>query len=104
VPRGGAFELVSAANFFGEILEWAGWALAASAAAPLPPGFAARAPWLAALAALPGVAALMHPPTAFALFTLANIGPRGAQHHAFYLRTFGAAYPKGRRAVIPFLW
>lgn len=28
IPRGGAFELVSGANFFGEILEWTGFAVA----------------------------------------------------------------------------
>ncbi len=29
IPRGGMFEYISGANFFGEILEWAGFALAA---------------------------------------------------------------------------
>lgn len=103
IPRGGAFELVSGANFFGEIVEWAGFAIAATAAAPVPAGFARGVPWLAAIAQSPA-APLLCPPVAFAIFTLCNIGPRGAQHHAFYKKTFGAAYPKGRRAVIPFVW
>ena len=30
IPRGGLFELVSAANYFGEICEWWGFALAAN--------------------------------------------------------------------------
>ena len=30
IPRGGMFEYVSGANFFGEILEWSGYALACS--------------------------------------------------------------------------
>jgi hypothetical protein len=34
IPRGGAFEVVSAANYFGEILEWAGFALAAYPSLP----------------------------------------------------------------------
>ncbi|KIZ01843.1 3-oxo-5-alpha-steroid 4-dehydrogenase 1 [Monoraphidium neglectum] len=53
IPRGGAFELVSAANYFGEILEWAGWALAARSA----------------------------PAAAFSFFVLANLGPRAWHHH-----------------------
>ena len=75
IPRGGLFELVSAANLTGEILEWAGWALAANSL----------------------------PAMAFAVFTFANIAPRGAQHHKWYLATF-RDYPKSRRAVIPWVW
>jgi len=75
IPRGGAFEFVSGANFFGEIVEWAGFAIAANS-------------WVA---------------FAFAAFTFANIGPRGAQHHQ-WLRAKFEDYPAHRRAVIPFLW
>ena len=75
IPRGGAFELVSGANFFGEIVQWSGFALAS---------------W-----SLPGLA--------FALFTFSNIAPRGASHHQWYLQAF-KDYPPSRRAVIPFLW
>lgn len=75
IPRGGAFELVSGANFFGEIVEWFGFALAA---------------W-----SLPAFA--------FAVFTFANIGPRAASHHQWYLKKF-PDYPRNRRAVIPFVW
>jgi len=66
---------VSGANFFGEIVEWTGWAIAG--------------------ASLPAVA--------FAVFSFCNIGPRGFQHHQWYLKKF-ENYPKNRRAVIPFLW
>lgn len=76
IPRGGAFELVSGANFFGEILEWSGFAVAGAS-------------W---------------PGAAFAIFTFANIGPRGAHHHASYKKMFGNEYPKHRRAVLPFVW
>lgn len=75
IPRGGAFEFVSGANFFGEIVEWTGFAIAANS-------------WVA---------------LAFAVFTFANIGPRGAQHHQ-WLRAKFDDYPRTRRAVIPFLW
>jgi hypothetical protein len=50
---GGAFEYVSGANFFGEIVEWTGYALASNTLA----GYA------------------------FALFTVCNIGPRALAHH-----------------------
>ena len=58
IPRGGAFELVSGANFFGEMVEWTGFAVAA---------------W--------GVPHARLPALAFAAFTACNIGPRGVQHH-----------------------
>lgn len=53
IPRGGLFEYVSAANYFGECIEWLGFALAS---------------W-----SLPALA--------FSLFTWANIGPRAYHHH-----------------------
>jgi 3-oxo-5-alpha-steroid 4-dehydrogenase 1 len=76
IPTGGMFEYVSAANYSGEILEWFGFALAC---------------W-----SLPALA--------FALYTLSNIGPRGYNHHQWYLKTFGRSYPPNRKAVIPFVW
>ncbi|KAK9817238.1 hypothetical protein WJX72_011616 [[Myrmecia] bisecta] len=75
IPRGGAFEYVSGANFFGEIVEWAGFALAS---------------WSFAAAA-------------FAMFTFCNIAPRAHQHHQWYLKRF-KDYPRSRRAVIPYVW
>lgn len=74
IPRGGMFEFVSGANFFGEMLEWIGFAIAT---------------W-----SLPGLA--------FAAFTCLNIGPRAYQHHKYYLEKF-EDYPKTRKAVIPFV-
>lgn len=75
IPRGGVFDYVSAANYFGEMVEWGGWALAS---------------WSL-------------PAAAFAFFTFANLAPRGWHHHQWYLRKF-PSYPKHRRAVIPFVW
>lgn len=74
IPRGGAFEYVSGANFFGEIIEWTGFAIAA---------------W-----SLPAFA--------FAVFTACNIGPRAIAHHSWYLERF-KDYPKNRKALIPFI-
>ncbi|XP_041641806.1 3-oxo-5-alpha-steroid 4-dehydrogenase 2a [Cheilinus undulatus] len=74
IPRGGMFELVSGANFFGEIVEWFGFA----------------------------VAAWSLPSFAFALFTAASIGSRALHHHRDYLQRF-EDYPRSRKAVIPFI-
>ncbi|KTF86347.1 hypothetical protein cypCar_00021981 [Cyprinus carpio] len=74
IPRGGMFELVSCANFFGEIVEWFGYA----------------------------VATWSFPAFSFALFTFCSIGPRAYHHHRYYLEKF-KDYPKSRKAVIPFL-
>nr|XP_057914902.1 3-oxo-5-alpha-steroid 4-dehydrogenase 2b isoform X2 [Doryrhamphus excisus] len=70
----GFFEYVSAANYFGEILEWFGYAVAT---------------W-----GLPSLA--------FAVFTACFIGPRAIYHHRYYKKTF-KNYPKYRKALIPFL-
>ena len=75
IPRGGMFEYVSAANYFGEILEWFGWAVASGSL----------------------------PAAAFAVFTFANLAPRGWKHHLWYKKQF-KSYPKSRRAVLPFIW
>ncbi|MEM7005444.1 MAG: DUF1295 domain-containing protein [Pseudomonadota bacterium] len=75
IPQGGGFRLVTSPNYLGEILEWAGFALAGCT-------------WAGA---------------AFAFFTFANLAPRGASHHRWYLEKF-EDYPKGRKAVIPLLW
>eukprot|EP00128_Syssomonas_multiformis_P014123 Colp12_sorted_trinity150504_noHs@29642 len=75
IPKGGMFEYVSGANFFGEIVEWTGFAIAS---------------W--------NVCSF-----AFALFTACNIAPRAYQHHKWYLGKFKEEYPKARKAVFPFL-
>lgn len=75
IPEGGFFEYVSAANYFGECLEWVGFAIAS---------------W-----SLPALA--------FSLFTWSNIGPRAYHHHIYYKEKFGSKYPKKRKAIIPFL-
>uniref|UniRef100_H2ZL32 3-oxo-5-alpha-steroid 4-dehydrogenase n=1 Tax=Ciona savignyi TaxID=51511 RepID=H2ZL32_CIOSA len=75
IPRGGAFELVSGANFSGEILEWIGLKIASNFHFPL---------------------------VCFALSTALVIGTRALAHHKFYLKKF-ENYPKSRKAVVPFL-
>lgn len=74
VPHGGLYRFVSCPNYFGEIVEWAGWAVLT---------------W-----SLAG--------TAFAVFTAANLLPRALAIHRWYQENF-ADYPASRKAVIPFL-
>jgi steroid 5-alpha reductase family enzyme len=74
IPRGGLFQLISCPNFFGEILEWTGFAIMT---------------W-----SLPGLS--------FAIWTAANLIPRALHHHAWYRSTF-PDYPQHRKALIPFL-
>jgi protein-S-isoprenylcysteine O-methyltransferase Ste14 len=74
IPFGAFFKYVSSPNYFGEILEWTGWAIAT---------------W-----SLPGLA--------FAVFTVANLAPRALANHKWYLLNF-PDYPKKRKALIPFI-
>jgi protein-S-isoprenylcysteine O-methyltransferase Ste14 len=74
IPYGGPYRLVSCPNYMGEMLEWAGWAVAT--------------------ASLAGAS--------FFVFTVANLLPRALAHHRWYRRTF-ADYPPERAAVIPYL-
>jgi hypothetical protein len=74
IPFGGMFRFVSAPNYFGEIVQWFGWALATWSVAGL----------------------------SFAIFTTANLLPRGLSHHKWYLEAF-PEYPTKRKAIIPFI-
>lgn len=76
IPRGGMFRYVTAANYFGELTEWVGWAVMT---------------W-----SLPGLV--------FAIWTFANLGPRAHRHHLWYVEKFAAAYPTDRKRMIPFLY
>jgi len=75
IPREGLFRWVSCPNYFGEILEWTGWAIAT---------------W-----SLTGLA--------FALWTIANLVPRARYHHQWYHQHFND-YPEKRKILIPGLW
>ena len=70
----GSSSWVSCPNYLGEIVEWAGWALATWSLAGL----------------------------AFAVWTAANLLPRALAHHRWYRDRF-PDYPARRRAIIPFL-
>ncbi len=74
VPRGWLFNYISSPHYFGEIIEWTGWAILT---------------W-----SVPGLA--------FAVFTFANLFPRAVASHSWYRENF-TDYPKNRKAVIPFI-
>jgi steroid 5-alpha reductase family enzyme len=75
IPYGGLYRYISCPNYFGEILEWTGWAIAT---------------W-----SWPGLA--------FALWTFANLAPRARAHHRWYHENF-ENYPGERKALLPGLW
>ncbi len=74
IPHGLLFKYISSPHYFGEIIEWAGWAVMT---------------W-----SLPGLA--------FAVFTFANLFPRAISSHKWYKSQF-PDYPSDRKAIIPFI-
>jgi len=74
IPHGGMFRWVSCPNYFGELLEWAAWALLTWS----PPGLV------------------------FLFWAAANLVPRALAYHRWYRDQF-PDYPADRKAVIPFL-
>jgi protein-S-isoprenylcysteine O-methyltransferase Ste14 len=75
IPQGGMYRWISCPNYFGEIIEWIGWAIAT---------------W-----SLVGLG--------FATWTAANLAPRALSHHRWYHEHF-ADYPLERKALLPGLW
>ena len=74
IPYGGLYKYISCPNYFGECIEWIGFAVLT---------------W-----SLPGVA--------FAMWTVANLAPRAILNHRWYLEKF-TNYPSERKAFVPFL-
>ena len=75
IPYGMLYRWISCPNYFGEIIEWIGWAIAT---------------W-----SLPGLC--------FAVWTFVNLAPRANAHHRWYQEYF-PDYPSGRKALIPGVW
>ena len=74
IPYGWLFNYISSPHYFGEIIEWTGWAIMT---------------W-----SLPGLA--------FSVFTFANLFPRAIASHTWYKSHF-LKYPSERKAIIPFI-
>ncbi len=77
IPRGGMFRYVSSANYFGELVEWTGFAIATWS-------------WTGAL---------------FVWWTFANLAPRSASLYKRYEREFGEEFTHlGRKRILPFIY
>lgn len=77
LPKGGMFKYVSSANYFGELLEWVGFAVLT---------------WSAAGAV-------------FAIWTFANLGPRAVRIHKRYAEEFGDEFDAAHiKSIIPFIF
>lgn len=74
IPFGGMYRWISVPNYFGELVEWTGLALAAHTPAAL----------------------------SFAVFSFSNLFPRALAHHRWYRETF-PDYPAERKAIFPWV-
>ena len=77
LPKQGMFKYVSSANYFGEFIEWCGFAILTWS-------------WAGAV---------------FALWTFANLAPRAARIHERYKNEFGDEFNSKRvKRIIPFIY
>ena len=72
IPKSFLYKYLSAPNYFGEIIEWIGWAILT---------------W-----SISGIV--------FLIWVIANLFPRALAHHKWYKSKF-ENYPKNRKAIIP---
>lgn len=77
IPKGGMFKFVSSANYFGELMEWVGFAIASWSWAGL----------------------------IFVWWTFANLGPRARSLYNRYEKEFGEEFTQlKRKRIIPFIY
>jgi steroid 5-alpha reductase family enzyme len=72
IPNSFLHKYISSPNYFGEIIEWLGWAILTWSASGL----------------------------VFFIWTFANLFPRAISNHAWYKDRF-EEYPKNRKAILP---
>jgi steroid 5-alpha reductase family enzyme len=74
IPNSGLFKYVSSPNYFGELIEWLGFAIMASGL----------------------------PAFSFFIWTFANLVPRALDNHRWYKQQF-KDYPTNRKAIFPYI-
>ena len=74
IPTGNMYNYISCPNYFGEMIEWLGFA----------------------------IMTLSFPAFIFFIWTIANLFPRALATHKWYKKEF-KEYPKKRKAIIPFV-
>ena len=74
IPSSFMYKYISCPNYFGEIIEWIGFA----------------------------VMVWSLPAFIFVFWTICNLVPRAVSHHKWYHSKF-SDYPKSRKAIIPFI-
>lgn len=77
IPRKGLYKYVTSANYFGELVEWCGYALLSMSPAAF----------------------------VFVIWTFANLAPRSRSLTEKYIQEFGEEYTRlGKKNLIPFIW
>lgn len=102
IPHGLLFRWVSFPNYLCEWIEWLGFAIAASAVPTLP-----ELSFTMLRDVFQGPASsffpTLTPPWIFLFNEIVLMFPRAYRAQGWYRRTFGEAFPKGRKIVIPFI-
>ena len=73
IPQGGLFKYISSPHYFGEIIEWIGFAIMS---------------W-----SIPGIV--------YAIWVVLPLFAQSLSAHKWYLKKFGNEYPQQRKAIIP---
>ena len=75
IPTGGLYKYITCPNYFGEIIQWTGFAIIT---------------W-------------SFPAFLFVLWTMANLIPRAKAYNNWYQLRFKGEYPNNKKAIIPYI-